>query len=754
MSNGGGSKVVIPAKVKKVIQNIKEISGNHDDEDVYFMLKECNMDPNETAQRLLQQDSFQEVRRKRDRRKEYVKESAGSRWKPGMQDQGNRGERGNYSSRHMSHDTGGAGQKSVSIKENGITQVLTDRAAISPLSNSQDVKSKEVSHPSSTVNLNTHAGVTSDSKSVGHAGQPVAAASDVTKVDSPLISESTADENNANTKCCSKVGSSSIVHEKSPNLFPLVHKDQLSESSKAVASTPSHPTGSIPFSDYSVRSPEVISPPKVAPNKEWKPKFANSNLPEGPRTTLMLEVPATPDEARNEFAKQTTFGLEKKLEETCISDSRQVIIPKHIQVPEVEKLGFIFGSFDANFGSSIACPDNEKSPSIPETSEGMEENADQTRVVPEYSESKQETDLPPGYQQYSTVHAYPNYGFGIMPSMAASQVLPTESTKSQTHDISRLPAFVVQQPFDLAGYYAQYYRPGVDIEGRPSLLYEPAISTKDDENVTMLPPENSQSSQEGGDTLILPTSDSTPPATQSTGVVPSSVAVTQQTIPVFGQPAGMHLPHYPNYIPYGGHYYFPFYLPPPAMHQYMSNGAFPPSQPQAGSVYPAPGSTNKYSLPQYKAGSTTGNTNNVAAHGSYGPYGNTPASFSPSSATGQSRSGEDLLTVQIKDNNLFIAGQQSEGTGVWLAPPGRDISGLQASSFYNIPQAQIASPATPVSHGNYAGNFYSAQPVTGAAVHPLLQQSQVMAAPVDVNGPAPSVYQPSQPAPINWPRNY
>lgn len=66
-----------------------------------------------------------------------------------------------------------------------------------------------------------------------------------------------------------------------------------------------------------------------------------------------------------------------------------------------------------------------------------------SRVIPEYSESKQETDLPPGYQQYSTVHAYPNYGFGIMPSMVGSQVLPTESTKSQTHDVSRLPAFVV-----------------------------------------------------------------------------------------------------------------------------------------------------------------------------------------------------------------------------------------------------------------------------------------------------------------------
>lgn len=126
----------------------------------------------------------------------------------------------------------------------------------------------------------------------------------------------------------------------------------------------------------------------MAPNKEWKPKPTYSNLPEGPDTTVMLEVTAIPDEARHQDAKQTTLGLEKKLEETCISDSRQVIIPKHIQVPEVEKLGFIFGSFDANFGLSTTypgCPENEKSPPIPETSEGMEENADQTRFVKFFS---------------------------------------------------------------------------------------------------------------------------------------------------------------------------------------------------------------------------------------------------------------------------------------------------------------------------------------------------------------------------------
>lgn len=49
------STAAIPSTLKKTIQSIKEITGNHSDEDVYAMLKECSMDPNETAQKLLLQ---------------------------------------------------------------------------------------------------------------------------------------------------------------------------------------------------------------------------------------------------------------------------------------------------------------------------------------------------------------------------------------------------------------------------------------------------------------------------------------------------------------------------------------------------------------------------------------------------------------------------------------------------------------------------------------------------------------------------
>ena len=46
---------ILPARVRKTIQSIKEIVGNHSDADIYVALRETNMDPNETTQKLLYQ---------------------------------------------------------------------------------------------------------------------------------------------------------------------------------------------------------------------------------------------------------------------------------------------------------------------------------------------------------------------------------------------------------------------------------------------------------------------------------------------------------------------------------------------------------------------------------------------------------------------------------------------------------------------------------------------------------------------------
>ena len=55
MSGGGSSGVSIPIDIGKMIDDIKEITVNPSREEIYAMLKECSMDPNETIQKLLLQ---------------------------------------------------------------------------------------------------------------------------------------------------------------------------------------------------------------------------------------------------------------------------------------------------------------------------------------------------------------------------------------------------------------------------------------------------------------------------------------------------------------------------------------------------------------------------------------------------------------------------------------------------------------------------------------------------------------------------
>lgn len=100
---------------------------------------------------------------------------------------------------------------------------------------------------------------------------------------------------------------------------------------------------------------------------------------------------------------------------------------------------------------------------------------------------------------------------------------------------------------------------------------------------------------------------------------------------------------------------------------------------------------------------------------------------------------------------------QTEGLAMWVAAPGRDISTLSPSSFYNLPpQAQHMSFApAQAGHSTFAGLYHPAHGVTTpTTVHPLLQQSQAMAGPVDMAGPGGGAYPKSQHGPINWPNNY
>ncbi|XP_074288603.1 uncharacterized protein LOC141613756 isoform X2 [Silene latifolia] len=62
--------VILSENLQKTIDFIKEIVGNHSDVDIYNALKDSNMILDEATVKLLHQDTFHEVRKRRDKKKE------------------------------------------------------------------------------------------------------------------------------------------------------------------------------------------------------------------------------------------------------------------------------------------------------------------------------------------------------------------------------------------------------------------------------------------------------------------------------------------------------------------------------------------------------------------------------------------------------------------------------------------------------------------------------------------------------------
>lgn len=861
MSAGGFRASAIPSNVKKTIQNIKEITGNHSDEEIYAMLKECSMDPNETAQKLLLQDTFHEVKRKRDRKKENQtnRDTVDLRWRPGPPGRGGRGGRGNYTSRYAAQDAG-VGRTTVASKENGVNQASDKASSVSSPPVTQDANSKDIGS-SVTVMANGPVGVVSGvSKNVRNMeilpgsvgtkqpeissqsqkqlhigaskrsimasggkdahGESVAPATlyGVSSASDPVLVPS--GESRAPVAVSAikrEVGSQCSSVEPNPNIS-TDHKSIASKmggksqgAGKNQAAEFSQPHGgssSRPSSNYGSRSQQAMGSQKVGPNKEWKPKPTNTSAVQGPKILAASESSNVSAEMSTHTqpvpnvadSDEATKKLQKELESLHVRDAQHVIIPNHIHVPEAVRSGLSFGSFDAAF---VITPSRSSEPETQTDSKSVSEMHQETEAVveeqamsqnalspteeadyidrsqspeqvtenlssvevsvpsssvPDSSDSKKETTSGP---QHPSAHTSANYNFGLMPPILGNPLGPVEASETQARDVSRVPSFVVQQPVDPSSFYAQFYRSGADTDGRISPFAAPGVAAKYSGNVAVLSSQTSQSPPEGGNSMVLSTAAQTPLTTQAACVMPNSVAVTQQQMALFRQPPGVHIPHYPpNYLPYG-HYFSPFYVPPPAMHQFLGNNAFP-QQAQAGGVYPGPAAAAatavKFPISQFKPGNNPGNSAHMGVGGSYGPYGASPAGYNTGSAAtaGNSTANEDLAASQFKENNVYITGQQSEGSAVWIPAQGREISSLPANSFYNLPPQghHMTFAPTQGGQGTFAGIYHPGQAVTAAAIHPLLQQSQGMPGAVDMVGATANVYQQPQHAQLNWPNNY
>ncbi|KAK9691229.1 hypothetical protein RND81_09G184300 [Saponaria officinalis] len=849
MSSGIKASSSIPNNVRKMIQNLKEIYLNHTDDEIYAILKECNMDPNETAQKLLHQDTFHEVKRRRYRKPEQTNREIVESRRSGPPGRGGRGGRG-YHLSHGSVQEAGDGRNTSFRKENGFVHASSKASSNSSVAVAHEGKRKDKSSPATEV-ANGPVGVFSggtehsDASNVlpetvtkqpeiftrprsrsgggkrsnlisGPKAQCVSAAT-FSGVCSPASDPVLVPTNDTRVSAVGaikrEVGiqrspvemTSNIFAEHKSNASKLGGKSQGAGKSQATeilqSSSLNHGSSSSsrPSSNYGSRSQHGMGSLKVGPNKEWKPKPMNTNTVQSPKSPAASEstviLPETcshsqPSERTNESEEAIT-KLQQELEGLHVRDAQHVIIPSHIHVPEAVRTGLSFGSFDAAFvihPKHPTEPENEVSKTVSQVNQGKEdlveeqtssqntltpadgvEYADCSSIseqaetlspdvvapsssVPDLSDSKEMTNVP----QNSSIHSSSSYSFDVMPPIIGNHLGQMEGSETQARDVSRAPGFVVRQPVDSSSFYAQFYRPASDNDGRVSPFGNHGVASK----YGALPSQSSASLSESGNTMVLPTQ-GPPLATQASGVMPSSITVTQQPLPIFRHPAGIHMPHYPpNLIPYG-HYFSPFYVPPPAMHQFLGNNPFP-QQAQPGNLYPPPPAPSaptalKFPLSQYKPGNNAGNSAHMGVGGGYGPYGVSPTGFNPGPppAPGNGTTSEDLAASHFKDN-VYITGQQTEGSAVWFQGPGRDMSSLPANAFYNLhPQGQHVTYApTQAGQAPYAGIFHPGQAVTAATVHPLLQQSQAMPGTVDMVGATGSVYQQPQHGQINWPNNY
>ncbi|XP_052482108.1 GBF-interacting protein 1-like isoform X1 [Gossypium raimondii] len=744
-----GSRVSIPDNAKKTILSIREITGKqHSDEEIYAILKECSMDPNETAQKLLYMDTFHDVKRKRDKKKEasVLFFSMGENKTAGTQRRGGCGSRGNYYT--LSGKDAGGGKNAFARRENGVNRTA-DRGSM-PSPASQKVKnnaalqmtktSTAISNGSTILpnGISSHGrgpqssinGIISETKDSLPVNKPktISAQTAVREPPAPIPAQSFGSLIKGQEKSASNLSTSSTSATS-----PIVSRDSVAVDTiqsevglqqEAAELNRIQGNKQVRWDMDISKTEKMASEVSISMHGEEEP--SKSEVAEQVKQSMPVEQVVT-----SEVAAVTDKANPQLLADSNVHNGQHVIFPTHFQVSEALKNGLTFGSFDASFGQVSKhnnLTDLEINTARPvETSQGVDEtvgepssrsqgilpageggNADQQQAPRELEkvtesdgnvssdtnlkvdQSNHEMHLHPDSNQ-STIPNVPCYGLGFLPA-STTNVPQFDGPEARPHDVSRLTNF---------------------ISGNP-----PA-----------------------------PSGSSTPP-------IQSSVAAAPQAVHLFRQPFP------PNYFPYP-HYLSPFYMHP--MHQFLNPTGLP-QQPSTGNVYMPPGVTPpgvKFPLPQFKPGTNAGNPAHLAIPSGYGPLTSPPIGFNlplPSVTSGSSSSKEDIAALQLKENQIYTTGPLNESSALWMPAPGQDLSNLQVNSLYNLSLHGPQLPFSPAQagHGAFAG-LYQSPPQTMAApsnVNTLLQQSQSTAAAVGSVGPPSGTYQQPQLAQVNWKTNY
>ncbi|XP_035817322.1 uncharacterized protein [Zea mays] len=730
----------VPAASRKMVQSLKGILADRSEGEIYATLCDCGMDPDIAVERLISQDTFHEVRRKRDKKKETkvnqetrprpFQKSIYGGYKAGSDRSGRGGFKGPAKKEPELHASINSSALDVNTSATSETFSATGNVAQADAKNTFQPPS-QVKHGWGGVPGRPSM---AEIVKMGRPQAKVGSRSVASSIVMPAIGDSAIPNtpNLAPNEYNQTVFASEVGHgaaDKLPNVADEVHS--VSKDASSLDMLPSAEGTDVEAPSMSANMQGSSTPDANEDDVE-----KDTNLEEGNTESLTTpgQVSASGKDLNGDVSTTTTqFDHLTLLDGPKLSDENPaVIIPGHLQVSNADCAHLTFGSFvygtlDASLttkpleshGDIVTIPDDDYDQSegrihddeskvtlapaaneyVTSTSNSNVENLDITSV--QQSEVTR--------SNFLDVTSNTEYNLSSPPDYATSSAALQDSTSQsylqenrQFQSISPLPSFMQIQnglmspaipplrEFDPA-FSLLLTNPPIMHGTTSSSMSSATVSTQPQENANPVGLPNPQLTQSQPSTSIAPG----PPLPQHLLHPYAQTTLPLGYASMIGYPS---LP--PSYA----------YLPPAAFQQpYMNSGMF---LHQAAAA--VPNSSVKYPLPQYKSNIALASLPQPGSLlssyvGGFGTANNMPGNFplNQSTTSATATLGFDgTVPSHLEDGNQFVCLQQNENPAMWMHGAGsRGMPPLAASTMYGY---QGQSHQTGLRQGQLPSQYGSA----------------------------------------------
>ncbi|XP_010539204.1 PREDICTED: uncharacterized protein LOC104813342 [Tarenaya hassleriana] len=750
-SGGGGAgkgsnvNLGVPAASRKVVRSLKEVV-NCSEEEIYATLVECDMDPDAAVNRLLSQDSFHEVKSKRDKKKE-TKDTTESRSRGAgsFLNRGGRSNGDNYAGR-------GGGQKFISNesgsvqvqgkppnkRENGTNNHVAGSSSTSsvigrqPLSNSDPKGTENTSLPVGTCDaVRSSSQASSGLQPVWFAVPGQRTMADIVKMGRPLH------QNIVTPRSSDLITSSKEPESKAPVMdeWPSIEKPDAAYSSSvfkvpmvsdSTVRADNHLKSQLDEDPVTENLP-VESPVanRVRPSSVSSRNFHdddskgsslydhdNDNNNNNNETVEAYETHGQLFEHNRAEDVATTFqqlSIENDdREELSKEDRPGVIIPNHLQVHTSDCLHLMFGSFGSEMGSGLPSvfPSVSLNDNLQEIPEGVDDSSirhPDTRDSEFYGDNERLGNSADGNLAYHIDSSARNYD-----SATDSE---TEQLKQEIAEPAHGNEFHYSSATDYAFDNNQQLNPALappetgpqmqNLDAFPDTMQQAytnsPLLTSTIRDVRESDPRYSPFPLPGPAISMAEALRAANISTTGANTGPGPAALAQHlAMHPYSQPT-LPLGHYTNMISY------PFL---PQSYPYMPSG-FQQTYPQSLAAM----------LPQYKSSNLPQSAAVPSAYGfgasSNVPGGNFPLNQSSTGNTTMGYDNNDVLSSQFKDSNHFASIQQNESSQAWLqGQNSRVVSVVPGSTYYSFPGQNQQPPGgfrqqPSQQHFGYMSPYYS-----------------------------------------------